>query len=235
MVPKGHCWILPYPREIEIYSIWFCLQPLFKCLVKTMLYPEPEQCIFKHTYFAMLSSVVFGRYIYKSQHIFGKKLVTKIHVDCDIMITMKFDLGFNPSVDVGSPSLVLIIQINISKQFKEYMLLGFFTSNGQGFVMHIVDCWHFKTLSTYWPSMTLMDAIEDGYCIIYFSKDSSNNSLHFYGPHKRSLKKGNMIFILGCFAILVMISKLNILINPCTKNNKLSIVEARIESSRIEF
>ena len=34
----------------------------------------------------------------------------------------------------------------------------------------------------------------------------------------------------------LMISKLNILINPCTKNNKLlGIVEAMIGSSRIEF
>ena len=38
------------------------------------------------------------------------------------------------------------------------------------------------------------------------------------------------------FISLLMISKLNILINRCTKNNKLiSIVEARVESSRIGF
>ena len=36
--------------------------------------------------------------------------------------------------------------------------------------------------------------------------------------------------------LIVMISKLNILINPCTKNNKLfDIVEARVESSGIGF
>ena len=35
---------------------------------------------------------------------------------------------------------------------------------------------------------------------------------------------------------LLMISKLNILINPCTKNNKLlGIVEVRVESSGIGF
>ena len=37
-------------------------------------------------------------------------------------------------------------------------------------------------------------------------------------------------------AKILMISKLNILINPYTKNNKLlGIVEARVESSGIEF
>ena len=37
-------------------------------------------------------------------------------------------------------------------------------------------------------------------------------------------------------AKILMISKLNILINPCTKNNKLlGIIEVRIESSGIGF
>ena len=168
------------------------------------------------------------------------KIIGEIHVDCDIVITMEFDWGFNPSVDLRfkgvdlkngkniiawieyreaakliqawvnysstqPPSLVLVAQIDISKQFKEYILLGFSTSNGQGFLMHIVDPWRFKTLSTYWPSVNLMDAIEEWYCIMCFSKDSSNNSPHFYGPHKRSLKKGNMVFIVGCSAILVVL------------------------------
>ena len=40
----------------------------------------------------------------------------------------------------------------------------------------------------------------------------------------------------GNGAKILMISKLNILINPCTKNNKLlSIVEAMVESSGIGF
>ena len=40
----------------------------------------------------------------------------------------------------------------------------------------------------------------------------------------------------GNGAKILMISKLNILINPCTKNNKLlGIVEARVESSGIGF
>ena len=40
----------------------------------------------------------------------------------------------------------------------------------------------------------------------------------------------------GISAKIFMVSKLNILINPCTKNNKLlGIVEARVESSEIVF
>ena len=80
--------------------------------------------------------------------------------DCDIVIIVEFDSSFNLSVDVGPPSLVIVVQIDLSKQFKEYMLLGFSASNGQGFVMHIIDRWRFKTLSTYWPFVTPMDVIE---------------------------------------------------------------------------
>ena len=42
--------------------------------------------------------------------------------------------------------------------------------------------------------------------------------------------------ILGNGAKILMISKLNILIDPCIKNNKLlGIVEAKVESSEIGF
>ena len=42
--------------------------------------------------------------------------------------------------------------------------------------------------------------------------------------------------ISGNDAKILIISKLNILINPCTKNNKLlSTIEARVESAGIEF
>ncbi|XWS15242.1 hypothetical protein CRYUN_Cryun35bG0077900 [Craigia yunnanensis] len=50
------------------------------------------------------------------------------------------------------PSPVLVAQIDLSMQFKEYMHVGFSASNGQGSAMHIVDHWRFKTLSTYRPS-----------------------------------------------------------------------------------
>ena len=61
---------------------------------------------------------------------------------------------------------------------------------------------------------------------IYFGLKGGLNIGHDYGP---KLTQPHMVYTL-------IVSKLNILINPCTKNNKLlGILEARVESSRIGF
>ena len=93
---KGIAGLYHRHQEMEVYSIWLYLQQPFKLLVKTLLYLEPKQCTFEHIYFVMLSSIVFGRYVYESKHIFGKILAIEIPVDCDVVITVEFDICFNP-------------------------------------------------------------------------------------------------------------------------------------------
>ncbi|KAG8497857.1 hypothetical protein CXB51_006736 [Gossypium anomalum] len=51
-------------------------------------HPEPKQCIFEHIYFALPNSVVFGRSVYESRHVFGEILATEAPVDCDVVIAV---------------------------------------------------------------------------------------------------------------------------------------------------
>ncbi|KAF9676098.1 hypothetical protein SADUNF_Sadunf09G0103000 [Salix dunnii] len=53
-----------------------------------MPHPEPKQCIFEHIYFSLPNSVVFGRSVYESRHIFGEILATEAPVDCDVVIAV---------------------------------------------------------------------------------------------------------------------------------------------------
>ncbi|XP_050232422.1 amidophosphoribosyltransferase, chloroplastic [Mercurialis annua] len=53
-----------------------------------MPHPEPKQCIFEHIYFSLPNSIVFGRSVYESRHLFGEILATEAPVDCDVVIAV---------------------------------------------------------------------------------------------------------------------------------------------------
>ncbi|XVE60160.1 hypothetical protein DITRI_Ditri05aG0105500 [Diplodiscus trichospermus] len=103
------------------------------------------------------------------------------------------------------PSPVLVAQVDLSKQFKEYMHVGFSASSVQGSGMHIVDHWRFRTFRTYRPTVNPVDVTGEGYCFICSPEDSSTNSPNVYGPRKRNLKVGNMAVVLGCLAVTVVL------------------------------
>ncbi|XP_039023256.1 L-type lectin-domain containing receptor kinase S.6-like [Hibiscus syriacus] len=94
------------------------------------------------------------------------------------------------SIKPASP--LLVAQINLANQFKEYMHVGFSASNGLGSSMHIVDHWQFETFTT---------SIELGYCFMCFPEDSSTLN----DPHKTSLKIGNMWVLLGSLVASVVV------------------------------
>jgi hypothetical protein len=62
------------------------------------------------------------------------------------------------------PSPLLVGKIDLSKQFKEYMHVGFSASNGQGSAIHLVDRWQFKTFGLL-PSSLSMDTVDEGDCL----------------------------------------------------------------------
>ncbi|KAE8694738.1 L-type lectin-domain containing receptor kinase S.6 [Hibiscus syriacus] len=95
---------------------------------------------------------------------------------------------------IKPPKPVLVAQLDLSNQFKEYMHVGFSASNGQGSAMHIIEHWRFKTFSSYRPGV---DPI-NGNC----STCSRNNSLE-NRPHKRSLQVGKKAVVLGCLVASV--------------------------------
>ncbi|KAL9690895.1 hypothetical protein QQ045_011307 [Rhodiola kirilowii] len=51
-------------------------------------HPQPKSCIFEHIYFALPSSVVFGRSVYESRRVIGEILATESPVECDVVIAV---------------------------------------------------------------------------------------------------------------------------------------------------
>ncbi|KAE8719106.1 Amidophosphoribosyltransferase 3 [Hibiscus syriacus] len=72
-----------YPGEVLVVDKKDGVQSVF-----LMPRPEPKQCIFEHIYFALPNSVVFGRSVYESRHVFGEILATEAPVDCDVVIAV---------------------------------------------------------------------------------------------------------------------------------------------------
>ncbi|XP_038698900.1 L-type lectin-domain containing receptor kinase S.6 [Tripterygium wilfordii] len=101
---------------------------------------------------------------------------------------------------VRPPSPVLVAEIDISKQFKEYMHVGFSASNGQGSANHIVNRWRFKTFVSH-PPETPMDigVVEEGDCFMCSPEDLSST----IGPHERKIKIGDMAFVWGGLSAIV--------------------------------
>ncbi|KAF7143831.1 hypothetical protein RHSIM_Rhsim05G0067600 [Rhododendron simsii] len=53
-----------------------------------MPHPEPKACIFEHIYFALPTSIVFGRSVYESRRAFGEILAIEAPADCDVVIAV---------------------------------------------------------------------------------------------------------------------------------------------------
>ncbi|KAM7484522.1 hypothetical protein LguiA_000531 [Lonicera macranthoides] len=63
-----------------------------------MPHQEPKSCIFEHIYFDLPNSMVFGRLVYESRHLFGEILATESPVDCNVVIAV---LDFRVVVALG--------------------------------------------------------------------------------------------------------------------------------------
>ncbi|KAF5735370.1 hypothetical protein HS088_TW15G00872 [Tripterygium wilfordii] len=101
---------------------------------------------------------------------------------------------------IRPPNPVLVAEIDLSKQFKEYMHVGFSASNGQGSANHIVSRWRFKTFVSR-PSETPMDIdlVEEGDCFMCSLEDLSSTVV----PHERKIKVGDMAFVWGGLSAIV--------------------------------
>ncbi|KDO83665.1 hypothetical protein CISIN_1g047719mg, partial [Citrus sinensis] len=75
---------------------------------------------------------------------------------------------------IRPPSPLIIAQIDLSKQFKDYMHVGFSAANGQGSAIYTVDRWRFKTFESY-PSGNPIDVIDEGDCLTCYPEDAGYN------------------------------------------------------------
>ncbi|CAL9228012.1 unnamed protein product [Arabidopsis halleri] len=76
-----------YEREVYPGEVLVVDKDGVKCQC-LMPHPEPKQCIFEHIYFSLPNSIVFGRSVYESRHVFGEILATESPVDCDVVIAV---------------------------------------------------------------------------------------------------------------------------------------------------
>lgn len=92
---------------------------------------------------------------------------------------------------------VLVANIDLSKQFREFMYVGFSASNGLGSALYIVDRWRFRTFGLL-PSLTPVDTINEEDCFLCSSSDDSgSNSSRVVDARKRRKKIGEMTIGLG--------------------------------------
>ncbi|KZV58216.1 Kinase [Dorcoceras hygrometricum] len=111
-------------------------------------------------------------------------------------------LGY--SSQIKPPDPVLVAQIDLSKQFKEFMHVGFSASNGRGSSAHVVDHWRFKTFFGFLPSTMPMDIVEDDDCIMCSPVDSDLQIGSFvYHPLNKRILKFALVF--GSLAVVTLI------------------------------
>ncbi|KAK9270335.1 hypothetical protein L1049_025914 [Liquidambar formosana] len=115
-------------------------------------------------------------------------------------------VGYSP---IRPSTPLLVAQIDLSKQFKEFMHVGFSASNGQGSASHIVDRWRFKTFGSF--SAIPLDTAEGGDCLMCSPEDSSMN----INPHKRKTKIGLALGLGGLAAFLVSVIAFLVIICLC--------------------
>ncbi|KAF8405859.1 hypothetical protein HHK36_007937 [Tetracentron sinense] len=101
-------------------------------------------------------------------------------------------------------SPILAAQIDLSKQFREFMHVGFSASNGRGSALHLVERWRFRTFG--FPS----DTVEGHDCFMCSLDDSSIDDNGPFEPHQRPKGIGEVglgfggvaAFLLSVFVIV---------------------------------
>ncbi|GAV70174.1 Pkinase domain-containing protein/Lectin_legB domain-containing protein [Cephalotus follicularis] len=137
----------------------------------------------------------------------GKKITAWIEYRDSVQL-MRVWVGYSPKIKPPSP--VLVAQIDLSKQLREYMHVGFSASNGQGSAIHLVDSWRFRTYGSL-PSLSPIDAVEEGDCFMCPPEDSYNN-VSPNDHHEIRIKIGDKelglgglaAFLFSIFVILVV-------------------------------
>ncbi|KAI3464666.1 hypothetical protein Pfo_021329 [Paulownia fortunei] len=131
----------------------------------------------------------------------GKEITSWIeYSDSEKMIRVW--VGYSKQIRPKSP--VLVLKIDLSKQFKEFMHVGFTASNGKGSSVHTVDHWRFKTLFGFVPSTMPMDAVEAGNCLMC-SPGDIDIDIGSFDYHQSNRKILNLALVLGGFAVLTIL------------------------------
>ncbi|KAK6131049.1 hypothetical protein DH2020_035212 [Rehmannia glutinosa] len=161
----------------------------------------------------------------------GKNLTAWIEYrDSEKMIRVW--VGYSKEIRPLSP--VLDAKIDLSKQFKEFMHIGFTASNGKGSSIHNINTWRFKTFFGFLPSTMPMDIVEQGDCLMCFPGDSDVdiNSFDYHSSNRRIL---NMALILGGFLVVMVFAAALIVGFVCFIRRRRKLRRARSEREMRRF
>ncbi|KAK6115064.1 hypothetical protein DH2020_007333 [Rehmannia glutinosa] len=131
----------------------------------------------------------------------GREITSWIeYTDSDKMIRVW--IGYSNQIRPENP--VLVVKIDLSEKFKEFMHIGFTASNGKGSSIHTVDHWRFKTFFGFIPSTMPMDTVESGDCLMCYPGDTDIDISSFdYHPSNRRVL--NLAMVLGGFLVLTIL------------------------------
>lgn len=125
----------------------------------------------------------------------------------DAMKMIRVWIGYS---HIRPPSPILVTQIDLSNQFKEFMHVGFSASNGQGASIHVIDHWRFKTFGSL-SSVIPTDTVEEGDCFICFSEEPNASSSTDDSARRKKVEEiafglgGLGAFVFSAFAIFAVL------------------------------
>ncbi|XP_010247279.1 PREDICTED: L-type lectin-domain containing receptor kinase S.6 [Nelumbo nucifera] len=88
---------------------------------------------------------------------------------------------------VRPPNPLLTSQVDLSRQYKEFMHVGFSASNGRGSALHLVEQWEFRTSGLVRPKTMPLesDTSQDSACFTCNSADDSDDNNGSPNVHRR--------------------------------------------------
>lgn len=155
----------------------------------------------------------------------------------DAMKMIRVWVGFSP---IRPPTPLLVAQIDLSKQLKEFMYVGFSGSNGQGSAIHVVDKWRFKTFG-FTPSVVPIDTVEEGDCLLCSSEDPNvkRRPVHLSQKSKTRVSEialglgGLAAFVFSIVAILAVISFILIKKKRVLQRRSREGIASRAQTNRV--
>ncbi|KAK4280262.1 hypothetical protein QN277_011905 [Acacia crassicarpa] len=158
----------------------------------------------------------------------GRKITAWIEYR-DAQKMVRVWVGHSP---IRPPTPILVAQIDLSENLKEYMHVGFSASNVMGSGIHSIDHWQFKTFG-FISSVTPINMVEEGDCFFCYPENSTIASQQIDGTHFLKEKLVEMAFGLGGIAAFIVSSFVIFLF--LIKRKKASVEHPLREDQHCEF
>nr|XP_011464794.1 PREDICTED: L-type lectin-domain containing receptor kinase S.6 [Fragaria vesca subsp. vesca] len=163
----------------------------------------------------------------------GKEITAWVEYRDDLKLVRVW-VGYSP--ENKPPSPVIVAQIDLSRQFKELVYVGFCASNGKGSSAYIVDSWRFKIFNGSLPSVLPMDFWEEQDCFM-----CGDSSINITSVHVRKTKiEAEIVFgLVGLVALVLSVLAVFVICFVCGKKRKGSArrvrpgPSCRVETSRV--